>query len=361
MSSSIIYLGFDLHKDSITSAVLPAVAPAPTVVDRLSGELPKLKRHWAQVAQEGTLRICYEASGAGFALQRTVQAWGYHCEVIAPPLIPTKPGQQRNHDRYEAVQLARLYRAGELTVVRVPSESEERIRDLVRCRETLQRELLKSRHYLLKSLARRGLLINHVRGAVKATGYRLPASSAVSFARMADPAIPPELQPALSSLLLTVATVTDQIRTVDHQLESLARTRYPETLRLRQVGGVGLLIALGFVLTVEDPARFGKSREIGPSLGLCPRQADSGRYEPELRISKRGDALLRRLLVSVAQYILGPFGPDCTLRRKGLALAGRGGKNAKKRAVIATARRLAVLLHRLWASGATYEPNRQAA
>ena len=122
-----------------------------------------------------------------------------------------------------------------------------------------------------------------------------------------------------------------------------------------------VLIALAFVLTVEDPTRFGKSREIGPYLGLCPRQADSGSYEPELRITKRGDPLLRRLLVSGAQYILGPFGPECTLRRKGLALAGRGGKNAKKRAVIATARRLAVLLHRLWVSGARYEPDRQAA
>ena len=158
MSPAIIYFGLDVHKDSITVAVLPADAAAPTRVDRLPNDLPKLKRHCARVAAEGALRICYEASGAGFVLHRALRAWGYHCDVIAPSLIPTKPGLQRKHDRYDATQLARLYRAGELTAVRVPSETEERIRDLVRCRETLQRELLRSRHYLLKFLARRGLV-----------------------------------------------------------------------------------------------------------------------------------------------------------------------------------------------------------
>jgi len=126
-------------------------------VNRLPNDHSKLKRYFARLAEEGTLRICYEASGAGFVLHRALRAWGSHCDVIAPSLIPTKPGAQRKHDRYDAVQLARLYRAGELTAVRVPSEAEERIRDLVRCRETLQRELLRSRHYLLKFLARRGL------------------------------------------------------------------------------------------------------------------------------------------------------------------------------------------------------------
>lgn len=156
MSPSIIYLGLDVHKDSITLAVLPADAPVPTRVDRLPNDLPKLKRYLARLVGEGTLRICYEASGAGFVLHRSLRGWGYHCAVIAPSLIPTKPGVQRKHDRYDAIQLARLYRAGVLPPVRVPSEVEERIRDLVRCRETLQRELLKSRHYLLTFLARRG-------------------------------------------------------------------------------------------------------------------------------------------------------------------------------------------------------------
>jgi transposase len=158
MSRTIIYLGLDVHKDSITIAVLPEGAPAPIRVERLPSDLAKLRRFCERLAAEGDLRACYEASGAGCVLHRALREWGYHCDVIAPSLIPTKPGQQRKHDKYDAAQLARLYRAGELTCVRIPSEAEERVRDLVRCRETLQREVLKSRHYILKFLARRGFV-----------------------------------------------------------------------------------------------------------------------------------------------------------------------------------------------------------
>ena len=101
---------------------------------------------------------CYEASGAGYVLQRELATWGIACTVIAPSLIPTKPGVQRKHDKYDASQLARLFRAGELTAVHIPTEAEERVRDLVRCRSTFQREILKSRHYILKFLATRGFV-----------------------------------------------------------------------------------------------------------------------------------------------------------------------------------------------------------
>ena len=148
-----IYLGIDVHQASITLAVLPAHAPAPTRVDQLPNDLPKLRRYLDRLAEGGTVLACYEASGAGYVLQRALASWGYPCVVIAPSLIPTKPGVQRKHDRYDAAQLARLFRAGELTAVRVPSDAEERMRDLVRCRETIQRELLQSKHYLVKFLA----------------------------------------------------------------------------------------------------------------------------------------------------------------------------------------------------------------
>jgi transposase len=148
---------------------------------------------------------------------------------------------------------------------------------------------------------------------------------------------------------------------MERQLERVAEARYPETARLRQPIGVGLLTALCYVLTLEDPRRFRQSRAVGPYLGLCPRRDQSGGHEAQLRITKRGDAMLRRLLVSGAQYIRGPFGPDTDLRRWGLRLAERGGKNAKKRAVVAVARKLATLLHRLWLSGAVYQPLRTAA
>jgi len=148
----------DVHKDSITLAVLPDGAPAPTRVDRLPNDLGKLRRYCERLAEQGEFRACYEASGAGYVLQREMRQWGYACDVIAPSLIPIKPGVQRKHDKHDAVQLARLHRAGELTAVRIPSALEERVRDVVRCRETFQREILKSRHYILKFLARRGFV-----------------------------------------------------------------------------------------------------------------------------------------------------------------------------------------------------------
>jgi transposase len=114
--------------------------------------------------------------------------------------------------------------------------------------------------------------------------------------------------------------------------------------------------ALAYVLTLETPLRFKRSRDVGPYLGLVPQQEDSGASQPQLGISKAGDKMLSKLLVGSAHYILGPFGPDTDLRRFGMKLCERGGKNAKKRASVAVARKLAVLLHRLWASGEVYEP-----
>jgi hypothetical protein len=153
-----IYLGLDVHKDSVTIAVLPSDAIAPTRVERLPNDLAKLRRLCERLRAQGEVRACYEASGAGYVLDRAFTSWGYHCDVIAPSLIPTKPGQQRKHDQYDAAQLARLHRAGELTVIRIPSEAEERVRGAVRCREAFQREFLKSRHYILKFLTRRGFV-----------------------------------------------------------------------------------------------------------------------------------------------------------------------------------------------------------
>lgn len=153
----IIYLGMDVHKDSITIAVLPEGARTPSRLDRLPNDLPKLKRYLDRLAQRGEIRACYEASGADYVIHRAMKEWGYSSEVIAPSLIPKRPGVQRKHDKRDAADLARFYRAGELTTVRIPSESDERVRDVVRCRETFQKEILKSRHYILKFLARRGL------------------------------------------------------------------------------------------------------------------------------------------------------------------------------------------------------------
>src|SRR5690554_2049379 len=154
-----LYVGMDVHKDTIVVAVLGKRGNETEHLERLPNDEKKLRRFFTRLARGGDeIRACYEASGAGYVIQRMLQSWGYSCEVIAPSMIPTRPGEQRKHDKRDAIQLARLYRAGELVVIRVPSEAEERVRDLVRCRQTFQREALKSRHHLLKFLARRGFV-----------------------------------------------------------------------------------------------------------------------------------------------------------------------------------------------------------
>jgi len=191
---------------------------------------------------------------------------------------------------------------------------------------------------------------------VKSFGARLPKCPARSFHNKAAEHIPEALWPALGPVLETIGSLTKRIGEYDRQLESVCQEHYPETKLLRQVEGVGALTALTFVLTLEDPYRFERSRSVGAYLGLVPARDQSGERDPQRRISKEGDEMLRKLLVGSAHYILGPFGSDSDLRRYGEKIASRGGKNAKKRAVVAVARKLSVLLHRLWITAELYDP-----
>jgi transposase len=184
----------------------------------------------------------------------------------------------------------------------------------------------------------------------------LPKCPARTFHKRAAAHIPEALRPALEPVLEQIASLTERIRQYDRRLEAICKDHYPETELLRQVEGVGPITALTFVLTLEDPYRFEKSRSVGAYLGLVPARDQSGDRDPQKRISKEGDEMLRRLLVGSAHYILGPFGSDSDLRRHGEKIASRGGKNAKKRAAVAVARKLAVLLHRLWVSAEVYDP-----
>jgi transposase len=186
----------------------------------------------------------------------------------------------------------------------------------------------------------------------------LPKCPARSFHNKAPEPIPGALRSALGPILEQIGSLTQRIRDYDRKLQTIAKEHYPETELLRQVEGIGPLTALTFVLTVEDPYRFAKSRSVGAYLGLVPARDQSGERDPQKRISKEGDQMLRKLLVGSAHYILGPFGSDSDLRRHGQKIASRGSKNAKKRAAVAVARKLAVLLHSLWMSGELYEPLR---
>jgi transposase len=214
-------------------------------------------------------------------------------------------------------------------------------------------EHIKARDLLVRL---RSDLINHIRSVVKAIGERLPTCSTDCFHKRADAFLPDCLRTALMPLVDQIACLSQQIQAYDHQLEQLALIQYPQTACLRQIQGVGLITSLAFILTLESPDRFDQSRVVGPYLGLTPRQRQSGLSDTQLRISKEGNVYLRRLLVSCAQYIMGRYGRDSDLRRYGIRLMARGGPRAKKKAVVAVARKLAILLHRLWSTGEVYQP-----
>jgi transposase len=203
-------------------------------------------------------------------------------------------------------------------------------------------------------------LVQHVRGTLKTFGLRMRPCSTKSFHRSVREMIPEELIPALGGVLELLESIERQILGYDQHLAELARRELPVTERLQEVCGVGLITSVAYALTISDPRRFRRSRTVGSWTGLAPRVQASGDRDPELSISKSGDEYLRRLLVQAAQYSLGPFGKDSDLRRFGLRLAERGGKAAKRRAVVAVARKLAVLLHRLWVTGEPYDPLRQS-
>jgi len=252
---------------------------------------------------------------------------------------------RQKSDPRDAVMLARIARFDRELLCPIRHRGEQVQMDL---------EIIRTRDLLVGT---RTGMINHVRGVVKSMGERLAACSAESFGRKAQ--IPEALNEALQPMMEMIRELTNKIRGYDLMIKKAAVNKYPETERLSQVGGVGSLTALAYVLTLEEPERFTKSRMVGAYLGLAPRLDQSGQTDKQLRITKHGDGYLRRLLVGSAHYILGPFGPDCDLRTFGLKLMQRGGKNAKKRAVVAVARKLAVLLHALWRSGQQYEPKRR--
>jgi transposase len=293
-------------------------------------------------------RIAIEVGTHSPWLSTLLRELGHEVLVANPRKLRLIYRNDSKNDRCDAEQLARVARMDPRLLYPIEHRGRQASVDLA---------VLRARDSLVAARTR---LVNHVRGTLKAFGLRAKKCSTPSFDKQAPGQIPAELQPALAALVTTIGELTTTIREYDKRIAALSREQYPETGLLRQVTGVGPVTALTYVLTLEDPRRFQQSRCVGAFLGLRPRQRQSGSSDPELRITKTGDRDLRRLLVQGAQYILGPFGKDSDLQRWGLALAARGGKSAKKRAVVAVARKLAVLLHRLWVTGEVYEPLRQA-
>ena len=293
---SIIYLGLDVHKDSITIAVLPSTAKAPTQLDRLPHDLAKLQRYLERVARGGELRACYEASGAGYVLHRALRGWGYACDVIAPSLIPQRAGVQRKHDKRDASELARLYRAGELTPVRIPSEAEERVRDVVRCRETFQREILKSRHYILKFLARRGFVFR------EGTNWCTPHLRWLEHLTSEASPLAPADRLVFREYHALLAYKLQRRDELDRQIEQLALTPAlaAAVARLQCFRGISLQSAMVLVTEIVDWRRFERPGQLAAYLGLVAREYSSGDRQRKGAITKAGNSHCRHVLVQAA-------------------------------------------------------------
>jgi transposase len=309
-----IYLGLDVHKESIAISVLPLGASAPTARDRLPYDLRKLKRYCERLRRDGApVFACYEASGAGYVLKRAMEAWGIHCDLIAPSLIPTKPGHKRRYDRYDADQLARLYRAGELTLIRVPTEAEERVRDLVRCRTTLQRELQRARQFVLKFLARRGLRYAGGKAHWTQTHRRWLGSL------LAEGVLPVEDQRVLSEYLGLVAYTEARRDALDREIETraLAPQYQAAVARLGCYRGFDTQASMVLATELGDWQRFGRATELMAYVGLVPREDSSGPRERKGAITKAGNSHCRHVLVQAAwSYTRRPRAPGRRLAER---------------------------------------------
>lgn len=296
----------------------------------------------------GACRIALEVGTHSPWVSRLLASLGHEVIVANARQVKLISQSTRKDDKLDARTLARLARIDPELLRPIRHRSEAAQLDLLQIR--VRAELVEARTSL----------VNAARGLVKALGERLPKCDTDYFGVEQLTGLPAALQEALRPLLEQVEALTKKIHSCDERIEQIAREQYPETELLQQISGVGTLIALTFVLTVEDAERFQKSRDVGCYVGLRPKRSDSGQSQPQLRITKEGDLYLRKLLVQGAHYIVGRRGPDTDLQRWGRKLAARGGKNAKRRAIVAVARKLAILLHRLWVTGEVYEPLRNS-
>lgn len=316
MSSSdpIIWIGMDVHKDTVMVAVLEGGAREPEVVKQLPNDDRRLKRFFERWSKRGEIHSCYEASGAGYVLHRTITEWGHTCEIVAPSLIPVRPGERRKHDRKDATQLARLYRAGELVTIRVPSADEERVRDLVRCRQTFQREILRSRHYVTKFLARRGLVYREGKNWTQLHWAWLRRLIRDGALERAD-------RTAFGEYLALLEYKISRREDLDEQIETLAVSpAYEATVRrLGCFRGISTIAAMTLATEIGDWRRFERPGQLMAYLGLVPSEHSSGDRQHRGPITKAGNSRCRHVLVQAAwAYRARPtVGPVLKRRQQG--------------------------------------------
>lgn len=337
-----VTIGIDLGDKTSRVCVLDQ---AGTVVQEDSVGTTK-KAMTQRFAQQKRCRVALEVGTHSPWVSRLLHSLGHEVIVANARQVKLITESSRKNDRLDAQTLARLARVDPQLLRPIRHRSAEAQQHLM---------TIRVRAALVEG---RTALVNAVRGFCKTVGERLGSCDPDQVRVERLQSLPAKLQETLRPLVEQVQSMTEQIHELDQKIEQIARSEYPETELLQPIYGVGTLIALTFVLTVEDKQRFAKSRDVGCYVGLRPKQSSSGESEPQLGITKEGDVYLRKMLVQGAHRILAPRSPDTDLKRWGMKLCARGGKNAKKRAVVAVARKLAIVLHRLWVTGEAYEPLR---
>jgi transposase len=297
-SSSVnFWVGLDVHKDSVTAAVFRNRDPEPLRVDRLPYDLRKLRRYFQRLLAEGRVRACYEASGAGYVLQRSLTEWGVECHLAAPSLIPRRPGDHRKTDRRDAIKLARDFRDHRLVLIHIPTEEDERVRDLVRCRETFQREIVKSRHYVLKFMRRRGLVYRD--GAHWTRRHLTWIRQVLALEDLAG-----EDHVVLSEYLALLEYKLQRRDELDERIEALALTpRYkPVVDRIGCFRGFKTQAAMVLATELGDLRRFENPRQLMAYVGLVPGEHSSGDRRRLGSITKAGNARVRHILIQAAWH-----------------------------------------------------------
>jgi transposase len=278
-------------------------------------------------------------------VSRLIEENGCTCIVANARKLRAIYQNERKCDQLDARMLAKLARVDPdlLSPIHHGSEQSQLHRLSISFRDSLVRQRVN--------------IISTIRFSLKSLGIRLPSCSTPYFALKCRQQLEGSpILPVVETPLKALDELNIRIKELDKQIIKTAAEHYPQTKLLEQVPGIGPVTSLSYVLAIGDPERFKNVRDVGAYIGLVPRRDQSGNSDKQLPISKAGNRDLRRLLVQCAQYILGHFGPDCDLRRHGLMLAAKGGKAAKRKAVIAIARKLAVLLLVLWKTGQPYKP-----